>query len=148
MKTKLLSLLGCMFLAFVFVSCSDDDEEVNDDSSLLVGRWALDSIYGWDVKNGEHQEDWFELGDNDEFLTFKADGTGVEEISFLEYTQDFTWSLSGDILISSLDDDNTTNTILTLDETTLEIQSVSTYTSANGSLWEEYQVASYVRVEE
>ena len=99
-KIELKFWLSCMVMALCvgFTSCSDDDDEgIADD--------------------GE-KEEWDEAYTN-EVYTFKKDGTGTYKDEYDNSTDPFTWSISGNKLKLTYDDNDSDEVVIrTLNENT------------------------------
>jgi hypothetical protein len=131
MKTKILYGLGCLFLAFAFVSCSSDDEEVST-TNLLIGSWQTTIQYGYNMAYGQILGEWTYTEDDDMFILplykFNEDGTGtsgfVDDETEDEYIDNsFIWSISSDSLVLFKTEDwEWTSTIKKLDNSTLILE--------------------------
>ena len=116
-KNYLMMMAMLLFAAIGFTGCSDDNgDDDGDFKTLLVGTWDLTSAVGYErISSGETYE-WDESTyGGDYHLTFNEDGTGDEN------GDKFTWSVSGNSLVTTDSDDgeNTVYTIRTLTTTTL-----------------------------
>ena len=108
-------------LCIGFTACSDDDDEgiAGDAKTLIVGTWESTWSKGYEIYEGERDE-W-----NEDVYTFKNDGSGtykdVSESS--TYTEDFTWSISGNKLKITFNGYGDEATIKTLNGNTLVLVS-------------------------
>jgi len=82
-----------LLVSITLFSCSkNDDSQNNSQETLLIGKW----------RNTE--------GARSQYLTFKSDGTGLEEVSYVGntgvdwYETVFSWATSNNIL--TIDDVN------------------------------------------
>ena len=112
-------------LCIGFTACSDDDDEgiAGDAKTLIVGTWESTWSKGYEIYEGERDE-WNEAYTEDVY-TFKNDGSGtykdVSESS--TYTEDFTWSISGNKLKITFNGSGDEATIKTLNGNTLVLVS-------------------------
>ena len=104
-------------LCIGFTACSDDDDEgiAGDAKTLIVGTWESTWSKGYEIYEA-YTEDVY---------TFKNDGSGtykdVSESS--TYTEDFTWSISGNKLKITFNGYGDEATIKTLNGNTLVLVS-------------------------
>lgn len=107
MKTlRFFGALLVMVLCVSLTACSDDDDDYNTED--LIGTWELTRLQGWDEDEDGEKETWDDEI-SDEFLEFKANGTGQGYYS--DYKYSIKWKLEGDQLtIIEVDDDNYTET--------------------------------------
>lgn len=124
-KFELKFWLSCVMMALCigFTACSDDDEEgiAGDAQTLIVGTWESTWSKGYGIYEGE-KEEWDEAYTEDVY-TFKNDGSGTyKDVSgSTPYTEDFTWSISGNKLKITINGYSDEATIKTLNGTTLVI---------------------------
>ena len=121
-KKKLCFLMMAVFFLGM-TACSDDDEEgiAGDAKTLIVGTWESTWSKGYEIYEGE-KEEWDEAYTEDVY-TFKNDGSGTyKDVSgSTPYTEDFTWSISGNKLKITFNGYSDEATIKTLNGTTLVI---------------------------
>lgn len=118
----LATLLMVMAVCVGFASCSDDDDDVNVNKSSLVGTWTSVWEKGYSIDRDGEKESWDEPSTG-WTIVFNADGTGYE---YEEdgYSDDFTWTLSGN-KISVTDEDGDTDvwTVVSLKGSSLTVSS-------------------------
>lgn len=133
-----------MFIALSvgFASCGDDDENGDVSETGLVGTWESTYIEGW-VKGSEDPEENGEwkgptTGDEISRITFKADGTGIDDEG-----DSFTWTLKGDVLTttSAYEGASGSGKILKLTDKELVVES----TNIEGAMTE-YTKITYKRI--
>lgn len=97
-----------MFVALSvgFASCGDDDENSDVTETGLVGTWETTYSEGW-IKDSAYPEENYEwnepvTGDEISRVTFKADGTAVDDEG-----DSFTWTLKGNVLTTTDGDGET-----------------------------------------
>ncbi|WP_294620017.1 lipocalin family protein [uncultured Bacteroides sp.] len=120
-KFELKFWLSCMVMALCvgFTSCSDDDDEgiAGDAKTLIIGTWQSTWNKGYEIYDGE-KEEWDEAY-TDEVYTFKKDGTGTYKDEYDNSTDPFTWSVSGNKLKLTYDDNDSDEVVIkTLNENT------------------------------
>lgn len=122
-KFELKFWLSCMMMALCvgFTACGDDDDEgiAGDAKTLIVGSWESTWIKGYETYEGE-KESWDEAY-TDDIYTFNNDGKGTykDVTDGNNYTEAFTWTLSGNKLKIKFSDYSDEATIKTLNGSTL-----------------------------
>jgi hypothetical protein len=149
MKTKLFCLLGCLFLALTFTSCSDDDGVGSSED--LIGKWELYYEEGWEKVDGKIQSEWSDYDNYLRIIFYENKEFLIQEYSTRWYDDlEGTWSLkSGKLKLvdSDYDDEYETYTVKTLDDTTLILELHETFRE-DGENWEEYESMSFHRISE
>lgn len=151
MKTKLFCLLGCLFLALTFTSCSDD--EVGSANTLVGGGWQSYSEEGWEKEDGVKVDEWKYFSEEEEeyeILYFFEDGT--YKLRYNDYGRWYeeygTWSVQGKrlILLENGETEDEGETIIkTLNSTTLVVEHTDKY-EEDGVSYEEFNRLTYHRV--
>lgn len=132
MKTVNL-FLGLLIALFTITGCSSDDDNTNNDNSLIVGVWSEYRYKASDFNN----QNWYNLTEPIT-LEFQSNGTLIDRYNgVVEGTG--TWSISGNTLKMTYQDEEWGNEtihyeILVLDETTLQVKE-----SFDDGEWEIYE---------
>ncbi|WP_321334733.1 lipocalin family protein [uncultured Bacteroides sp.] len=96
------SLIIALFLSiFAFTACSNDNDDIK--SSSLIGTWRVYTYNGYDNNGKEFWVDALE-----QFLTLKADGTGISSVQSDKENSNITWLLNEKSLTIKDLDRNTT----------------------------------------
>lgn len=113
---KLLSVLMFVALSAGFVSCSNDDDDVNADA--LLGTWQATHTEGW-YENAKYPDEnskwngsWAEFEEDSELpslITFSKDGKGT--LKYNTEATPFTWGIDGKALSFTITDGNDSETI-------------------------------------
>lgn len=124
-----------------FTSCSDDDEE-EDTSTGIVGKWQSVKVEGWEEIDGERTE--FNKAYTGMTFTFTADGK-------LTITDDGekdtgTYKLVGDKLIVSSEGETGEMKVLTLSGDVLIIESEGSEIIEDGMRYTEHLKIQFKRV--
>lgn len=144
---KNLSLLLMITLCTGFISCSDDDENINSD--LLVGKWKAVQYEGWEKGNDGSYDD---LGDSnpDLYTVINTDGTGYDyESTYPNDKNAFTWTLSGNKihLIYTHNSEEGIMTIVSLTSDQLIVEAKEVYTD-EGVKYTFYRKATFKRIQD
>lgn len=94
---KTLLLFTAFLLSVASTGCSDDDDN-SVEAADLIGKWILVAEYDSDIDEWDY--DWADAG-YIETLEFRADGTGTDyekSPNNSGRTEEFTWSLDGNVL--------------------------------------------------
>ncbi len=137
---KTLKYLSFLLFAFVLsagvASCSDDDDV---DSAAIVGTWEVTWTEGYehDLEDPEYNYEWSDA-EEDTYVTFNGDGTGIDADEDLIY-----WKLKGNKLSVRYDGDDyeTTYTVLKLTGTEMVLE---TYEQEEG--YEYYEKTTLKKV--
>lgn len=130
MKTVNL-FLGLLLALFTITGCSSDDDNTNNDNSLIVGVWSEYRYKASDFNN----QNWYNLTEPIT-LEFQSNGTLIDRYNgVVEATG--TWSISGNTLTENWEDETIQSEILILNETTLQVRE----TFDDG----EWQIYEYVK---
>lgn len=130
MKTVNL-FLGLLIALFTITGCSSDDDNTNNDNSLIVGVWSEYRYKASDFNN----QNWYNLTEPIT-LEFQSNGTLIDRYNgVVEATG--TWSISGNTLTENWEDETIQSEILILNETTLQVRE----TFDDG----EWQIYEYVK---
>lgn len=132
---KITYLLGLLFLAVSFASCSDSDDDIKVTKESVVGYWYEYSKIYWNEVDEEktYGEIDYHEGDDCRYY-FYDDGTGdSREYDNKWYIDPFTWGLSGNKIIVSWNNGGETDfTIKSLTNSTMIIEEVlRTYSDGN-----------------
>lgn len=129
---KLFTLLTLVTLTFL-TSCSSDDD--NGNTSNIVGTWEYFQV--GTVINGQelltpYDHETPECGND--FIEFRANNTGIDSYFFLNDQSvcetdsiTFSYTLNGLEITVNDDGDTVTAEILTLNDSTLKIQTVEEF---------------------
>lgn len=101
-----------LFATTAFIGCSDDGDDNKISPGLIVGKWQLTRVVGYELMEGSKDE-WDEdsTADN-EIMVFNADGTGVMMDNEGD-TYVFSYSLFEDILVITDDEQDKTSFTIT-----------------------------------
>lgn len=115
MKTVNL-FLGLLIALFTITGCSSDDDNTNNDNSLIIGVWSENRYRASDFNN----QNWYNLTESIT-LEFQSNGTLIDRYNgVVEGTG--TWSISGNTLRQNWEDETIQSEILILSETTLQVK--------------------------
>lgn len=115
MKTVNL-FLGLLIALFTITGCSSDDDNTNNDNSLIVGVWSEYRYKASDFNN----QNWYNLTEPIT-LEFQSNGTLIDRYNgVVEATG--TWSISGNTLTENWEDETIQSEILILNENTLQVK--------------------------
>ncbi len=120
MKRTGLLLFAFAAMVIAFSGCSKDDD---DNGFNIVGTWNIDKV---EVYMGDMLID---TDVDDGTVTFNADGTGSATDS--DGTDTFNWSLSGNQLTISDDEETTVMTLTTMEKNLMVAEFNETFEDIN-----------------
>ena len=128
---KLFLIVAAMFAVVSFSACSDDDDkDVNPNQ--IIGTWQITLGEGWETLNDGTRDNWSiiypDTSDDNYYWTyaFKDNGICVREShsdyynSGDDYTNEYTYSISGNILTMKNKTDSELDFVCTIKRLTSE----------------------------
>lgn len=130
-----------VILSVGFTACGDDDDDDGVSADKLVGTWELYWNAGYQKSNGE-EDRWDEAVTeaDKEKITFKADGTGVNDDN-----ESCTWKLDGKKLTITSGGESETVTLLKLNSAELIVEYFEKGTDEDGT-YEYYDKFTYKKI--
>ncbi len=77
MRKKCFLMMALLLVAFSFAGCTNDDDEMTENNSLIVGTWVSIHSTGYEIRNGS-KETWDEEGDG-YTIAFRQNGTYYDD---------------------------------------------------------------------